>query len=139
MRAQQRAASSSVPSENTLLSGINGYRHAHGLPALAGNSVLTAKARSWAANMANGKCGRGGNGIPNICHSTLSSGITIAWSLLEENVGMVGPNVSASVMEHAFESSPSHSANMLNGKIRYMGVGTAVWNHYLYVAEEFMA
>ena len=102
------------------------------------NSVLVGKARNWAAHMASGGCGRGGNGLPNICHSNLPDGISVSWSLLEENVGMVGPHVAASVMERAFEASPQHAANMLNGSVRYVGVGVAYVNGYMYVAEEFM-
>ena len=35
-------------------------------------------------------CGSSG-GVPNICHSSLSSGIYEHWTLLEENVGMISP------------------------------------------------
>jgi uncharacterized protein YkwD len=69
----------------------------------------------------------------------LTDGISTQWSLLEENVGMCSPKNNVSGMESAFERSPEHAANMLNGKIRYIGVGFAYYGDYMYVAEEFMA
>ena len=89
--------------------------------------------------MATGGCGTGGNGVPNICHSALSANITVSWSLLEENVGMVSTSMQVAGMEKAFENSPLHAANMLNATINYVGVGIAYVGSYMYVAEEFMA
>ncbi len=122
-----------------MVGGINAYRRAHGLPDLTVNDVLVAKARSWATNMANGGCGRGSNGVPNICHSNLTDGITVTWTRLEENVGMISPRTNVSGMESAFEHSPPHAENMLNGQIHYIGVGVAYVGDYMYVAEEFMS
>jgi uncharacterized protein YkwD len=132
----------SVPSsggaEGTLVAAINAFRAAHGLPPLSVHPNLSAKARAWAAHMASGGCGVGGNGAPNICHSSLSDGITAQWRLLEENVGMIGPKDNVAGMESAFENSPMHAANMLNNQINYVGVGVAYVGNYMYVAEEFM-
>ena len=143
LHARQQALATAVTpgsgAENAMVAGINAYRRAHGLPNLAVHNVLIAKARSWATNMANGGCGRGGNGVPNICHSNLTSGITVTWTRLEENVGMISPRTNVSGMEGAFEHSPPHSENMLNGQIHYIGVGVAYVGDYMYVAEEFMA
>lgn len=143
LHARQQALASAVTpgsgAENAMVAGINAYRRAHGLPDLSTHMVLIAKARSWATNMANGGCGRGGNGVPNICHSNLTSGITVSWSRLEENVGMISPRANVSGMESAFEHSPPHAENMLNRDIRYIGVGVAYIGDYMYVAEEFMA
>src|SRR5207244_3344759 len=93
--------------ESTLGEGINNFRGAHGLPALAGHAVLANKARDWAEHMARGGCGRGGGGVANICHSPLSNGITVPWARLAENVGTTSPNTNASGMETAFEQSPA--------------------------------
>jgi uncharacterized protein YkwD len=97
------------------------------------------KARAWAEHMASGGCGYASNGLPSICHSSLSDGITAQWSLLEENVGMLSPKTNVDAMESAFEHSPPHAENMLNTKITYVGVGFAYVGNYMYVAEEFMA
>ena len=124
--------------EGAIVAGINAFRASHGLPALAVHSNLVSKARAWAGHMANGGCGRGGGGVPNICHSSLADGIVVRWTLLAENVGMVAP-VNASTMNSAFEQSPAHAANMLNGQMQYVGVGVAVVGNNMYCAEEFMA
>jgi uncharacterized protein YkwD len=99
---------------------------------------LVDKARSWAGYMANGGCGSS-NGVPKICHSTLSNGITVQWSRLAENVGMISPRSNVSGMERAFEASPPHAANMLDGQTDYVGVGVAYVGNFMYVAEVFMA
>ncbi len=138
-RMEAAAAASLGSSEQAMVRGINDYRRAHGLPDLAVHSVLVNKARSWAAHMADAGCGRGASGAPNICHSNLSDGVTVAWTRLEENVGMVSPKTNTMGMEAAFEHSPPHAENMLNGQVHYVGVGVAYTGNYMYVAEEFMA
>jgi uncharacterized protein YkwD len=125
--------------EGALVGGINNFRASHGLPALAVHSNLVSKAREWAAHMASGGCGRGANGTPNICHSSLSDGITVRWSKLAENVGMVSPRSNVSGMEGAYEQSPPHAENMLDNQMQYVGVGVAYVGDYMYTAEEFMA
>ncbi len=133
------AGVSSSGAEGALVANINGYRGAHGLSGLAMHPDLVRKAESWALYMANGGCGRGGNGLPNICHSALSAGITVQWTGLAENVGMISPSTNVTGMHNAFVNSPAHAANMLNGKMTYVGVGIAVVGNYMYAAEVFMA
>jgi uncharacterized protein YkwD len=133
------AAASLGSAEASMATGINNFRRAHGLPDLAVSSMLVNKARSWAAWMADGGCGRDASGAANICHSNLSDGITVAWSRLEENVGMVSPSSNTSGMESAFEHSPEHAENMLNSQVQYLGVGVAYTGNDMYVAEEYMA
>jgi uncharacterized protein YkwD len=133
------AGVSSSGAESALVADINGYRGAHGLSALAMHPDLVRKAESWALYMANGGCGRGDNGLPNICHSALSAGITVQWTGLAENVGMISPSTNVTGMHNAFVNSPAHAANMLNGKMTYVGVGIAVVGNYMYAAEVFMA
>ena len=132
------AVPSSGGAESALVAAINNFRAAHGLPALQVHPTLSSKAAGWAAHMASGGCGVGGNGAPNICHSNLSDGVNVQWRLLEENVGMIGPKTNVSGMESAFENSPMHRDNMLNNQINYVGVGVAYVGDYMYVAEEFM-
>jgi uncharacterized protein YkwD len=131
-------AAPSTGAEAAMVAGINSYRASRGLGPLAVHGTLVNKARSWAGHMANGGCGRGANGVANICHSVLSEGITVQWFRLAENVGMVSPANNTSGMQSAFENSPGHAANMLNTEVNYVGVGVAVVGDYMYVAEEFM-
>jgi uncharacterized protein YkwD len=124
--------------ERQVIGSVNQFRAAHGLRALSAHSNLQRKARLWAAWMANGNCGRDAAGVPTICHSNLPSGITVSWSLLEENVGNASP-VDVSAVTAAFEHSPEHAANMLNTRITSVGVGVAASGSVVFVAEEFMA
>jgi uncharacterized protein YkwD len=133
------SASPSDGAENAIVAGINNFRSSHGLPALAVHPTLVNKARGWSAHMASSGCGLDASGVPSICHSTLSDGVNVSWSLLEENVGMVSPKSNVSGMESAFEQSPPHAENMLNSQINYVGVGVAYVGNNLYVTEEFMA
>jgi uncharacterized protein YkwD len=132
-------ADSAAPSngaESALVAGINSFRGSHGLPPLAVHPTLVNKARVWSGYMANGGCGGGG---ANICHSSLSDGIDVSWSLLGENVGIVSPTSNVSGMESAFEHSPPHAENMLNSQINFVGVGVAYVGNNMFVTEEFMA
>jgi uncharacterized protein YkwD len=129
----------SIGADGSLVAAINNFRRTHGLPALAVHAVLVNKARGWAGHMANGGCGRSGDGVANVCHSILSSDITVPWTRLAENVGIASPTTNASGLEGAFEQSPPHAENMLNTQIQYVGVGVSYVGNYMYVAEEFMA
>jgi uncharacterized protein YkwD len=133
------AVTTSTGAEGELVADINSFRAAHGLQALTMHPDLVRKAESWARNMANGGCGLGGNGLPNICHSVLTDGITVQWTGLEENVGMISPSTNVAGMHNAYVNSPPHAANMLNGKMTYVGVGIAVVGNYMYTAEVFMS
>jgi uncharacterized protein YkwD len=137
-----RSSTKSAPptaTERQVINAINHFRAAHGLRALTVNGNVSDKAKLWAAWMAGGNCGRGGNGIPKICHSNLTSGINPGWSLLEENVGAAAPKTNVAGLVSGFEHSPAHAANMLNQQINYVGVGVAYTGNTIFVAEEFMA
>jgi uncharacterized protein YkwD len=136
--ARARSSYHMSTAEASMFNRINNYRRAHGLAPLASSSVAGNKARFWAALMANGGCGRDYGGVPRICHSNLAAGITVAWSRLGENVGMVSPRTNIAGMEGAFENSPPHAENM-RSDVRYLGVGVSYWNNYMYVAEVFLA
>jgi uncharacterized protein YkwD len=136
--ARARSSYRMSSAEQSMFRRINTYRRAHGLPSLGTSVVANKKARFWAALMANGGCGRDASGVPRICHSNLAAGITVAWSRLGENVGMVSPRNNVAGMEGAFENSPPHAENM-RSNVRYLGVGVAYWNNFMYVAEVFLA
>jgi uncharacterized protein YkwD len=139
LTSSSSASSPATATEQTVVAEVNNYRAAHGLRALTIHWNLEDKAHLWAAWMAKGGCGSGANGVPTICHSSLTSGITVNWSLLEENVGAASPASNVMGIATGFEHSPQHSANMLNGKITSIGVGVAYSGNLVVVAEEFMA
>ena len=143
VRAQLASSStgSGAPNaaERQIIDAVNRFRGAHGLRALSVQSNLEDKARLWAAYMAGGNCGRSASGTPMICHSDVTSGITVRWSLLEENVGAITPATNIAGLVSRFEGSPEHAANMLNARITSVGVGVAYSGSTLFVAEEFMA
>ena len=89
--------------------------------------------------MANGDCGLAAPGVPAICHSSLTQGINVRWSVLEENVGRASPRTMYMAAERGFERSATHLANILNTRVRYIGVGIAYSRTAVYVTEEFMA
>ena len=130
------SGSASAPpnaTERQIIDAVNRFRGAHGLRGLSVNSNLEDKAHLWAAWMAGGKCGGA------ICHSNLSSGITVRWSLLEENVGAASPASNIAGVISGFERSPEHAANMLNSRVTSIGVGIAYSGNTVYAAEDFMA
>jgi uncharacterized protein YkwD len=124
--------------ERQVIDSVNRFRAAHHLRALKWNANVSDKAKLWAAYMAGGNCGRT-NGTPMICHSTLDSGITVSWTLLEENVGAASPKSNLSGVLSGFEHSEHHAQNMLNPRITSIGAGVAYAGNAVYVAEEFMA
>ncbi len=135
---------SSIPATNAaaekqLLNSVNALRASHHVRALALNGNLVQKARFWSLWMANGNCGRAPNGSPAICHSSLAGGIKVRWTLLEENVGAASPRTNVAGVAHAFAHSAPHLANIVNPKVRYVGIGVAYHGNTVYVAEEFMA
>ncbi|MDQ1456692.1 MAG: hypothetical protein QOH28_2312 [Actinomycetota bacterium] len=142
IRAELASSSSaSAPpnaTESQIIDAVNSFRGAHGLGALSVHSNLEDKAHLWAAWMAGGNCG-GGASAPTICHSDVASGITVSWTLLEENVGAAAPATNIAGLESGFEGSAEHAANMLNARITSIGVGVAYAGDTLFVAEEFMA
>lgn len=139
LTSSSSASAPATATEQKVVAEVNQYRAAHGLRALTVHWNLEDKAHLWAAWMAGGGCGRGADGVPRICHSNLTSGITVNWSLLEENVGVATPAGNVMGIAVGFEHSPLHSANMLNQKITSIGVGVAYSGNAVVVAEEFMA
>ena len=122
-----RTANASPSMEQQFISNINALRSSRGLPSLAVHSNLTAKARSWAQNMA---------GAGHIYHSDLQSGITANWKRLGENVG-VGSDVNS--LHNAFVASPTHYENLVDPTFTHVGVGVFVGSDgTVWVAEEFM-
>jgi uncharacterized protein YkwD len=131
--------SENAAAENAVIARVNQLRAQHGLVQLAVHPTLVNKARAWARWMAGGGCGRDASKVPYICHSSLAEGINAPWMLLEENVGSGSPASIVMGVQTGFEHSPLHLANIMNGRVRYIGVGVAYWNDHVYVTQEFMA
>jgi uncharacterized protein YkwD len=125
------AAQAFAPSADSdqVLSLLNGFRAANGLPALAVAGDATAKAQQHSDEMA---------AALNLFHSSdLAAGIQPGWSMLGENVGVGG---SAAQLESMFEASGPHRENMLNGAYNQVGVGvTHGGDGRLYVTQFFVA
>jgi len=138
-RSASSVSAAPTATERQVVDAVNRYRAAHGLGALGISANLSDKAKLWSAWMAGGHCGRAANGTPAICHSNLASGITVGWTLLEENVGAASPKTNVAGLMSGFEHSPEHSANMLNTRITAIGVGVAYNGNTIYVTEEFIA
>jgi uncharacterized protein YkwD len=90
---------------------INSLRASNGLPALARNGSLNARARDWAKTMAQS----GG-----LKHSNIGS-LVPPWTAAAENVGKGG---SVSTIWSLLKGSGSHVSNMVG---TYTDVGIGVW------------
>jgi len=127
--APKSSASGTSSSEAAqMVSLINSYRAANGLPKLAQASDATAKAQQHSNEMA---------AAGSLYHSSsLSSGISAGWRAIGENVGVGG---SVTQLESMFEASSVHRANMLNGAYNQIGVGAARGGDgRLYITEIFV-
>jgi uncharacterized protein YkwD len=111
-----------------MLSLVNGFRAANGLPALAQAGDATAKAQQHSTEMAANR---------SLVHSSsLDSGIQPGWLALGENVGVGG---STSQLESMFEASGPHRQNLLNGAYNQIGIGAARGGDgQLYITEFFV-
>jgi len=91
----------------------NGYRAANGRPALAEDAVLDDKASAVARSIA---------AAHQLNHSNLADGVSPGWQKLGENIGF-GSSIDA--VEHAYETSATHRANLLDGQFNRIGTGYA--------------
>lgn len=95
---------------------INKTRAARGLPALTVASGTTDLARAWSLNQATK------NTLyhnPNLTSDIGRYG-SADWRLVAENVGR---GWGADSLFNAYMNSPGHRANILNGTVRYIGMG----------------
>ena len=111
-----------------VLSLLNDFRAANGLPALAVAGDATAKAQEHTDAMA---------AQGTLFHSpSLDSGIQPGWTLLGENVGVGG---SPAELESMFEASGPHRDNMLNSAYNQIGIGvTHGGDGRIYVTQFFV-
>ncbi|MCP4084401.1 MAG: CAP domain-containing protein [Actinomycetia bacterium] len=100
--------------EGAMVGSVNSMRASKGLPGLASDGNLTAKARSWAKSMADSG---------NLAHSGMIHGLVGAWNTAGENVGY---GASSSSVMSAFSGSSGHYANIVNANFTHIGVGVYV-------------
>lgn len=113
--------------ENRDFAMVNQLRSSVGVPALSRAGELDAKAQQQADRMA--KRGK-------IYHSkSLSSGVSVGWSSIGENVAVAG---SVEDAQKALEASSGHYDNMVNSGYTEMGVGISLKNGSVYMVQVFV-
>ena len=117
-------ASAMTTREARLVDKINTARANHGLRPLRISPELMAAARSHTVAMA---------GARTLFHTASFSGIC-CWSAIAENVGR-GSTVG--VVHRALMQSAPHRANLLNPRMRHVGVGVVSSGGQLWVTEVF--
>jgi hypothetical protein len=123
---QTSTSAADLGAEAAFTNALNGLRVSKGVAALGTHPMLTAKAESWAAQMA---------AANNLTHSNLADGISVYWTKLGENVG-VGGDVGS--LFQAFVNSQHHFENMIDPAFQWVGLGVAYGNGRMWVAMEFM-
>lgn len=101
----------------------NQARAARGVAPVQPSSILESFAKQQSETMA--RRGR-------IFHSTLPDGI------IAENVGAVSADEGwPQTLQDAFMQSPDHRFNILDGRLKLLGVGVSIVGGVAYVAEEY--
>jgi hypothetical protein len=111
-------------SESALVSKINAARTSRGLAPLTVSSDLTSAARSHSAAMQRQR---------TLFHTSNWSAIC-CWRAIAENVGT---GTSVTQVASLFMSSSGHRANILDSRMRQVGVGVTSSNGILWVTEIF--
>lgn len=118
------SASATTNREARLLTQINHSRAVHGLRPLHARPGLMRYARDHARSMA----ARG------YLFHTSNFNVICCWSAIAENIGV---NVTVRSVHRAFMHSPPHRANLLNPRLRAVGVGVVRSHGQLWVTEIF--
>mgnify|MGYP002682711007 CR=1 FL=1 len=114
------------PQQDAVLRELNQDRTANHLRTLPTHWQAQQKAQAWAEHLA---------ATGTLQHSNLTSGITVRWCSLGENVGF-GPSVAS--IEDAYMASSGHRANILASKWNGVGVGYAKRGNYIYTVQFFI-
>jgi uncharacterized protein YkwD len=117
-------ASATTTREARLLADINHTRAVHGLRPLHARAGLMDYARSHARSMAR----------HGYLFHTANFNVICCWSAIAENVGVNGTVHRA---HRAFMRSAPHRANILNPRLRGVGVGVIRHDGHLWVTEIF--
>ncbi len=117
-------ASAATSFEAQMVARINVARVRHGQRPVTINPVLTAAARSHTGAMTS----------KHALFHTASFTTVCCWRSIAENVGFGG---SVRTLHLAFMRSPHHRANILDRRMREVGVGVAVVNGQVWVTQLF--
>ena len=117
-------ASATTTRESRLIAKINATRVAHGLRPLHMRSDLMSAAKRHTRSMASSQ---------TLFHTASFSSLC-CWSLMAENVGY---GFSVSGLHQQFMGSAPHRANILNPRLRQLGVGIVSSGGALWVTEVF--
>jgi uncharacterized protein YkwD len=117
-------ASATTTRESRLIAKINDTRVAHGLRPLRVRSDLMTAAERHSRSMA---------GTRTLFHTASFNGLC-CWSLMAENVGY---GFSVAGLHQQFMDSAPHRANILNPRLRHVGVGIVSSGGALWVTEVF--
>jgi uncharacterized protein YkwD len=118
------AATAATTREAALLSKINHARAVHGLPPVRANASLMTYAHSHAAAMAASR---------QLFHTSNFS-VVCCWSAIGENIGR---DWTIKRVHRALMRSPGHRANILDARMRRVGVGVVERYGQLWVTEVF--
>lgn len=121
--------------EDRVLSLTNVERRKHGCPSLRANGYLRKSARGHTTTMAlHNLMSHQLPGEPYFSKRITRAGYT-GWTLVAENVarGFSGP----SAVVRAWMNSPGHRRNILNCKLRDLGVGVALQGGQLWWTQNF--
>ena len=117
-------ASAVTTREAAMLAKINNTRAAHGLRPLTLSGELSTVARTHSRQMASSA---------SLFHTASFSSIC-CWSAIAENVGM---GDSVRTVHRAFLRSAPHRSNILDGRMRQVGVGIVAVDGQVWVTEIF--
>jgi Uncharacterized protein with SCP/PR1 domains len=117
-------AATTTSREAALLASIGQARAEHGLAPLRPNVRLMAHARRHSAAMA----------VRDRLFHTLNYGAVCCWSAIGENIASA---VTVVRIDRAFMASPRHRANILDPRMRRVGVGVVESGGRLWVTEVF--
>jgi uncharacterized protein YkwD len=118
------AASATTSREAALLARIDHAREVHGLAPLRPKPGLMAYAREHSAKMASA----------DYLFHTRDFSVVCCWSAIGENIAY---NATVRRAHRAFMGSPGHRANILDPRMRRVGVGIVERNGELWVTEVF--
>jgi uncharacterized protein YkwD len=118
------AASATTNREAALLARIDHAREVHGLAPLHATPSLMAYARKHSAAMAS----------RDFLYHTRDFSVVCCWRLIGENIAY---NATVRRVHRAFMGSPGHRANILDPRMRRVGVGIVERNGELWVTEVF--
>jgi uncharacterized protein YkwD len=118
------AASATTTREGRLLTRITEARAAHGLRALRLSSDLSGYARGHSREMS----------VRRTLFHTSNFGVLCCWSAIAENVGVA---YSVGGVHRAFMGSTPHQANILDRRMRAVGIGVVESGGRLWVTEIF--